>query len=486
MQKVGDSTSTANGAGEFTQGQPGSGVDATIIAVPWLNAVQRELIHVVLGAGIALDPADDSQVLKAIRAIQTAASTWEKLANKPTTVGGFGITDAFTKTETATAIQNAVADLVASSPDALNTLKKLADALGNDPNFAVAMTNELAKKADKATSLAGYGILDAYTKEEIMAKISALSLEDQALRKLVVSGYKGLIVSATGTNALIAIKARRLVVGDGATAQKLSNVDVSINLTAAGLGGLDVGVVAASGWYGAWVATDGAQTAGIAALMPVVACSTTAGSAVITGIASTALMHAGMQFGGANVPPGAFIKSVDSPTQVTASMPATVTAANTSLRFVYEPLLPVGYVAVRVGAFLTDATANKFPLSFQQFARRGGVRIAPGSNVTGFTRLANGSTAGALVPVSVLGAVPPTAVGVSILVGTTSGVAASTAVFANASATSVDGLGGVVSYTNNNTSIVFGSDILLESGNLYYASNSAVAFFSVTGWEDDL
>ncbi|HEI6899541.1 TPA: phage tail protein [Yersinia enterocolitica] len=47
-------------------------------------------------------------------------------------------------------VQAAIAALVASSPVALDTLKELADALGNDPNFATTMTNALAGKMDKA------------------------------------------------------------------------------------------------------------------------------------------------------------------------------------------------------------------------------------------------------------------------------------------------------------------------------------------------
>jgi len=123
MQKIGDSTSTANGAKEFTNGQPGTGVDATVITAEWLNAIQRELVNLVLGGGLTIVPGDDSQVLTAIQAIQLTAVTWAKLGGKPTTVSGFGITDAFTKTETATAIQKVVSDLVASSPAALDTLK---------------------------------------------------------------------------------------------------------------------------------------------------------------------------------------------------------------------------------------------------------------------------------------------------------------------------------------------------------------------------
>lgn len=39
--------------------------------------------------------------------------------------------------------------LVDAAPEALDTLKEIGDALNNDPNFAVTMTNELSKKADK-------------------------------------------------------------------------------------------------------------------------------------------------------------------------------------------------------------------------------------------------------------------------------------------------------------------------------------------------
>lgn len=85
-------------------------------------------------------------------------------ATKATTLGGYGITDAFTKPETTSAIQQAIASLVASSPAALDTLKELADALGNDPNFATTITAQIASKAAKATTLNGYGITDAYNK----------------------------------------------------------------------------------------------------------------------------------------------------------------------------------------------------------------------------------------------------------------------------------------------------------------------------------
>ncbi|KVM69845.1 hypothetical protein WJ61_22430 [Burkholderia ubonensis] len=48
---------------------------------------------------------------------------------------------------TKTDLAQRLAELVGQSPAALDTLKELAEALGNDPNFATTITNELAKKA---------------------------------------------------------------------------------------------------------------------------------------------------------------------------------------------------------------------------------------------------------------------------------------------------------------------------------------------------
>ena len=48
-------------------------------------------------------------------------------------------------------VETKVSNLVDSAPDALNTLNELASALGNDPNFATTMINNLATKADITT-----------------------------------------------------------------------------------------------------------------------------------------------------------------------------------------------------------------------------------------------------------------------------------------------------------------------------------------------
>ncbi|QIY79236.1 glycine-rich domain-containing protein [Chromobacterium violaceum] len=90
---------------------------------------------------------------------------WVKLlkTGQQSTLADYGITDGASKTDLQTAVNN----LVAGAPGALNTLQELAAALGNDQNFAATITNQLANKADKAATLAGYGITDAPTFEYV-------------------------------------------------------------------------------------------------------------------------------------------------------------------------------------------------------------------------------------------------------------------------------------------------------------------------------
>ncbi|EAY8206309.1 shikimate transporter [Salmonella enterica] len=62
---------------------------------------------------------------------------------------------------TAAFVAAKVAQLVGSAPEALDTLKELADALGNDPNFATTVLNKLAGKQpldDTLTALSGKSI----------------------------------------------------------------------------------------------------------------------------------------------------------------------------------------------------------------------------------------------------------------------------------------------------------------------------------------
>lgn len=83
-------------------------------------------------------------------------------------------------------VQAAVAALAASAPETLDTLKELANALGNDPNFATTVTNLIAAKLDKTANAvsatkaeedgAGNNIVNTYaTKTEVNGGITNLA-----------------------------------------------------------------------------------------------------------------------------------------------------------------------------------------------------------------------------------------------------------------------------------------------------------------------
>lgn len=72
-------------------------------------------------------------------------------------------------------VEQLIDDLIGGSPTALDTLKEIADALNNDPDFASTMTTELSKKVDK---VAGKSLSDEnYT---IAEKGKLAEVEDKA------------------------------------------------------------------------------------------------------------------------------------------------------------------------------------------------------------------------------------------------------------------------------------------------------------------
>lgn len=55
--------------GYFTEGDPGTGVPATVVSAEWLNTVQEELVAILTAAGVTPDKTDRDQVLTAILAL---------------------------------------------------------------------------------------------------------------------------------------------------------------------------------------------------------------------------------------------------------------------------------------------------------------------------------------------------------------------------------------------------------------------------------
>ena len=71
----------------------------------------------------------------------TFSGNYNDLTNKPTIPNISGLA-------TETYVNNKVASLVSNAPETLDTLNELAQALGDDPNFATTVSNRIGEKAD--------------------------------------------------------------------------------------------------------------------------------------------------------------------------------------------------------------------------------------------------------------------------------------------------------------------------------------------------
>ncbi|WP_404273807.1 phage tail protein [Yersinia intermedia] len=109
-------------------------------------------------------------------------------------------------------VARAIAALAGTAPETLDTLKELADALGNDPNFATTVLNKLAEKLakdqngadipNKAAFLQNLGLSDL-----VLAGVGAGSLGTTGYAEipLVISGAKKMLLlcwgmGSTGSN----------------------------------------------------------------------------------------------------------------------------------------------------------------------------------------------------------------------------------------------------------------------------------------------
>ena len=101
-----------------------------------------------------------------------------KKADKATTIAGYGITDAYTKSEVDSKV-----DGVEKSANKVSEKTSITDESIDYPSIEYLKNyyyefsetdNLLGEKADKATTIAGYGITDAYTKSEVDSKVDGV------------------------------------------------------------------------------------------------------------------------------------------------------------------------------------------------------------------------------------------------------------------------------------------------------------------------
>lgn len=162
------------------------------LALDVIIPAYNQLIDLLNGTGVAdyskiTDPTDN--VVKSLQMLANDLKTYidthdATKADKATTIAGYGITDAYTKSETDTALAGKADNATTlagygitnayTKTEADNLLAGKADNGTSLSDYGIldAYTktqtdSALAAKADKATTLAGYGITDAYTKTQV-------------------------------------------------------------------------------------------------------------------------------------------------------------------------------------------------------------------------------------------------------------------------------------------------------------------------------
>lgn len=158
MKKIGDITATADQNGEFTNGNVAAGVPPTLLESGWFNSVQREIINVLVAAGVPQNKDKDDQLSEAIKKLAKAAVP--DVSDATTDKKGIvqldsTISDSDTKVPPSKLIKAALADKPSTASMTLELNKKVnksdvSDQLGNDKSKVPSLdllTTELGKKA---------------------------------------------------------------------------------------------------------------------------------------------------------------------------------------------------------------------------------------------------------------------------------------------------------------------------------------------------
>lgn len=163
MERISAFTDLCTAAGLFRYGTAAGGVPPTPVKAEWLNLIQEELCNFVMAYLPKLDVEDNTQLLKAVQAFildyYTKPETDDLLALRAPLKSArlTGVPEAPTpepgsspkQIANSEFIHAAIDTLVDSSPVTLNTLRKIAAALGDDPNFVETMSEILDSKASK-------------------------------------------------------------------------------------------------------------------------------------------------------------------------------------------------------------------------------------------------------------------------------------------------------------------------------------------------
>ena len=239
--------------------------------------------------------------------------------------------------------------------------------------------------------------------------------------------YRNYHASCTGLSASIAMSCDLVTLRDANGGYiELAAVSLTLNTAGSGANGLDTGTLAISTWYNKYIIYN----------------PTTGTVAALCSLSATA------------------------------------------------PTMPSGYTHwVRMGAFRTDASGSKYPLSYQWINLIACPKVAAGSNLTGLPVMSSGIQGSVTVPtwvgIAVAAFAPPTAPRIKVLQRVDSG----TVMVAPNNA-----YGAYSSTTNPPPIAMYSSQpapsspawVDLESTSIYFASSVAAGYLFFGGYEDGI
>lgn len=405
----------------YTDANPGAGQEGSPVPAAAIEHPMRELVALITDAGLTPSGASLTQVATAIKTIFQMATAVSAAAS--------GTVDAITANFT---------PAIAALSDHLLLIVRAGGAnTSTTPTFTPASATIAAKTIVKghnqalvAGDISGAGFRAELQYDATLDKWVLLNPATGVSASAAASiqgAFKNLQASSSGLSANVSVTADEIAVENAANEYKtLRGVNLTIAGTASGAAnGLDSGALATSTWYSVWVIWNGVTTAGLLSL------SATA------------------------------------------------------------PTLPAGYThKARVGWVRTDSSGNKYPLSFIQSGRCVRYKPAAGSNLTSLLQMAAGAQGNAVTPtwvsVSVANFVPTTAGKIGVMTVGGLGTNNQVGCAPNNSYGSINSNNSppLAIYNTTSSQSNQSGEIVLESGNIYWASNSAPLI--CTGWEDNL
>ncbi|MEY0055250.1 glycerophosphodiester phosphodiesterase [Providencia rettgeri] len=167
MKKIGDVTNTADKNGEFTNGNISTGTPPTILEGPWLTAIQREILNVLVKAGVVQDPNKDNQLALSIEKI--AKSSVPKLVQET----GSSEDEVMSQK----AVTDAISDSQVNVPDASTEIKG-----------KVQLTNDVGDSDKLALTPAGGKVIQNGVNQLNINQREKIPVTD---RKLVINAHRG-------------------------------------------------------------------------------------------------------------------------------------------------------------------------------------------------------------------------------------------------------------------------------------------------------